>query len=131
MEKPTKLDRNDITTLSHHLYILCHFANYAQHKTLYMHLAYSYALNEQGTQHWSLQSSIDPYLPCSAAQHNSSILFMHSTVSASGKVDHTCHAQYSNYILHCSHPQHNSLPIHINTPHCLPQPSSAHNKHKS
>ena len=33
-------------TLSHHPYILCHFATYAHHKTLYMHLVYSYALNE-------------------------------------------------------------------------------------
>ena len=29
-KKPTKLDGNDTTTLSHHSYILCHFANYAQ-----------------------------------------------------------------------------------------------------
>ena len=43
MQKPT-------TTLSHHPYILCHFANYAHHKTLYMHLAYSYGLNEQEVQ---------------------------------------------------------------------------------
>ena len=28
-QKPTKLDRNDTTTISHHPYILCHFANYA------------------------------------------------------------------------------------------------------
>ena len=48
-------------------YILCNFANYVHHKTLCMHLAYSYSLNEQGTQHCSLQSSTDPYLPCSAA----------------------------------------------------------------
>jgi len=41
---------NDTTTFSHHPYILCNFANYAHHKTLYMHLPYSYALNEQGTQ---------------------------------------------------------------------------------
>ena len=27
-----------------------HVANYAHHKTLYMYLAYLYALNEQGTQ---------------------------------------------------------------------------------
>ena len=47
---------NDNTTLSHHPYILCHFANYAHHKTLYMHLAYSYGLNEQGTQLCSLSS---------------------------------------------------------------------------
>ena len=30
----SKLDGNDPTTLSHHPYILCHFANYAHHKTL-------------------------------------------------------------------------------------------------
>ena len=42
-QKPTKLDGND-TTLSHHPYILCHFANCAHHKTLNMHLACSYAL---------------------------------------------------------------------------------------
>ena len=47
-------------------YILGHFADYAPHKTLYMHLVYSCALNEQGTQ-LTPQSSIDPYLPCSAA----------------------------------------------------------------
>ena len=34
---------------SHHpAYILCHYAYYAHHKTLYMHLAYSYTLSEQG-----------------------------------------------------------------------------------
>ena len=43
MQKPT-------TTLSYHPYVLCHFANYAHHKTLYMHLAYSYGLNEQEVQ---------------------------------------------------------------------------------
>ena len=32
-EKPTKLDGKYTTTLSHHLYILCHFADYAHHKT--------------------------------------------------------------------------------------------------
>ena len=48
-QKPTKLDGNDTTTLPHHPYILCHFANYAPHKTLYMHIAYSYVLNEQDT----------------------------------------------------------------------------------
>ena len=31
-----------------------------------------------------------------------------------GKTDHISYAQYSNYIVHCSHPQHNSLPMHIN-----------------
>ena len=47
---------NDTTTLSHHPYILCHFANYAHHKTLYTHLAYPYAWNEQGAQLCSLHS---------------------------------------------------------------------------
>ena len=28
-QKPTKVDGNDTTILSHHPYILCHFANYA------------------------------------------------------------------------------------------------------
>ena len=36
----TKLDGNDTTTLLRHPYILCHFANYADHKILYMHLVY-------------------------------------------------------------------------------------------
>ena len=49
-----KLDGNDNTTLLCHHYILCHFANYADHKTIYMHLAYS--LYEQGSQHYSLHS---------------------------------------------------------------------------
>jgi len=29
-QKPTKLDGNDTTTSTHHLYILCHFADYAK-----------------------------------------------------------------------------------------------------
>ena len=38
----TKLDGNVTTTLSHHPYILCHFANYV---FVHMHLAYSYVNN--------------------------------------------------------------------------------------
>ena len=45
--------RADTTALLQHSY---HFANYAHHNTFYMHLAYSYALNEQGTQLCSLRS---------------------------------------------------------------------------
>ena len=33
---------------------------------------------------------------------------------ALSKTDRICHAQYSNYNVHCSHPQHNSLSMHIN-----------------
>ena len=113
---------------------------------LYMHVAYSYTLNEQGTQHCSLQSSIDPYLPRSAA-----IKFHNITYTLSYHTDHipyipsTAHGLHSfciqarqtisamlsiasKYIVHCSHPQHNPHPMHINmqSPHCLPQPS-AHN----
>ena len=54
-QKPTKKDGNDIgiTILSHHPYILCHFANYAHHKTLYMHIKLH---TQQGMQHCSLHS---------------------------------------------------------------------------
>ena len=48
-------------THSHHLYILCHSSSQLCTPP------YLYTLNEQGTQHCSLQSSIDPYLPCKAA----------------------------------------------------------------
>ena len=44
------LDGNDTTTHSHHPYILCHFANYAQQKL------FTHSLNEHGTQHCSLHS---------------------------------------------------------------------------
>ena len=37
-------------------------ANYAYHKTLYMHLAYSYTLNEQGAQHRLLHSLISIHI---------------------------------------------------------------------
>ena len=33
-----ELDGNDTTIFLHHPYILCHFANYAHDKTLYMHI---------------------------------------------------------------------------------------------
>ena len=51
------------------------------------------------------ESSVDPDLPCS----NFTTLpqFLHT-----GKTDHICHAQYNNYVVHCSNPQHNSLPMH-------------------
>ena len=39
---------------------------------------------------------------------------MHSAISAF-KTDHIFHVQYSNYMyVHCSHPQHNLLSMHIN-----------------
>ena len=103
-------------------------------------------IHTQGTHHCSLQSSIDPYLLCSAA-----IKFHNITYTPSYHTDHipyipsTAHGLHSfwiqarqtisamlsiasKYIVHCSHPQHNPHPMHINmhSPHCLPQPS-AHN----
>ena len=42
--------------MTHNRYIFCRFSKYAHHKTLCLHLTYSYALNEQGTQHSSLHS---------------------------------------------------------------------------
>ena len=45
--------------------------------------------------------------------HTDPTLLMHSTVSPYRQDrPYICHAQYSNYIVHCSHPQHNSLPMH-------------------
>ena len=129
-QKPTKLDGNDTTTSTHHPYILCDFANYAHRKTLYMHLAYSYALNEQSNQLYSLHGLRHKRRPISAmfssskiSQHNlnsnkpyrpsiaHAVQFLHTV-----KTDHTCHAQYSNCI-HYSHLQHNSLSMHINALH--------------
>ena len=61
-----------------------HVANYAHHKTLYMHLAYSYALNEEGTQlcystvfQWRSQSAAN------ARAHNGHIMFASSLVPRS------------------------------------------------
>ena len=54
--KTAKQDGKDTTIHSHHSYILWHFGNYTHHKTLYMHLAYSHPLNQQGTQYSSLHS---------------------------------------------------------------------------
>ena len=52
-----------------------------------------------------------PYIP-----------YIHSTAHGlqflhTGKTDHICHAQYSKYIVYCSHPQHNPHPMHINMHH--------------
>ena len=56
--KTTKLDGNqrhhNTFTPSLHLVSFCQL--HAHHKTLYMHLAYLYTLNNQGTQFCSLQS---------------------------------------------------------------------------
>ena len=75
LKNQPNLDGNDTTTLSHHPYILCHFANYTHHKNLYMHLAYP--ICKQGTQLCSLQSYTHKRLPVSAmfssnkiSQHN-------------------------------------------------------------
>jgi len=54
----------------------------------------------------NLNSNI-PYRPSSA--HG-----LHSFCIQARQTIYICHAQYSNYIVHCSHPQHNSLPMHIN-----------------
>ena len=50
----TRWEWHNTFTPSLHLVPFSH--NYAHHKTLYMHLAYSCTLNEQGTQHCSLHS---------------------------------------------------------------------------
>jgi len=59
-----------------------HVPNYAHHKTLYMHLTYSYALNEQANQLCYSTVFIDPYLPCSAAIkfHNTTCVTLHGRI---------------------------------------------------
>ena len=50
---------------------LCHFANYAHHKILYMDIVYLDPLNEHGTPHFSLHSlphRDNQMLPCPAAE---------------------------------------------------------------
>ena len=89
------------TTHSHHPYILCHFANYAHQKTLYMHLAYSHPLNEYGTQHCSVHSFPHKRKSISAmfstdkiSQHNSTYHTDPALLTVSAyKTDYTCHAQ--------------------------------------
>ena len=74
LQNPTKLDWDDTTILLLHPYVLCHFANSAPHKTLYMHITYSHPLNEHGTQYCSLHSLPHrrlPYVPCPAAGFHS------------------------------------------------------------
>ena len=142
-KKPTKLDGNDTTTLSHDLYILCHFVTYKHHKTLYMHLAYTKysALLTQ-------QSSFDSYLPCSAAIkfHNITSIptdhirtvptiqthALHSfciqarqTISAMLSIAITLYIAATRNINH-SPCTSTCTPGTTHAPHCLPQPS-AHN----
>ena len=86
------------------------FPKYAHHKTLCFHLTYSYALNEQGTQHSSLHSllhkrkSISAMFTSDKISHylNSIIPYRPSTCTPqflhTRKTEHICHAQYSNYI---------------------------------
>ena len=50
--KPTGRDGTDTTILSHHPYILCHFAYYT-HKTLHMLISLSTTTNEHCTLHCS------------------------------------------------------------------------------
>ena len=126
----TRCERHHNTfTPSLHLVPFCQLCT---PQTLYMHLAYSYALNEQGTQLCSLHSLTHKRRPMSAmfssnktSQHNlnSNIyhtdpaLLMHSTVSA--------YSQDRPYLpcsvqqLHWSNPQHNSLSMHLKT-HYIP-----------
>ena len=86
---------NDTTTLSHHPCILCHFANY-MHTTnsLHAYLAYSYALNEQGTQLCSVHSlahkrrSISTMFSSNeSSQHN-----LNSNISYRPAIAHTLHS---------------------------------------
>ena len=80
-----KLDGNDTTTILHHPYVLCHFANYAHLKSFHMHLA---PLNE----HWTMYSllhkrqlsaefSSNKISQHNLLQHTIKTQLMHSSVS--------------------------------------------------
>ena len=88
----------DTTALSHHLHILYHFDNYANHKTLYMQVAYSYALMNKVFCSFAHSTVLhikgDPY--CHVLPHRPSIAHaLHSFCIV--KTDHIWYAQYSNY----------------------------------
>ena len=138
-QKPTKLDGNDTTTLSRHPYILCHFAN--------LHNAIKFVFIHYGIRPFEIRHSGNksPQHTIQTQHCSCTPQFLHTS-----KTDHICHAQYSNYIVHCSHPQHNSLPLHttctthpalptqhytpITTHHnafCNPPPLHTTNKHKA
>ena len=103
-------------------------ANYSHHKTLFMHVAYSYALNEQGTQlsiahptffHRSISAmfSSNKISISTPTDHIPYILYipyrlMHSTVFAY-RQDRP-YLPCSEWQPHCTHTQHNPLPMHIN-----------------
>ena len=134
-QKPTQLDGNDTTILSHHSCV------YAHHKTLYVHIGLftpTKWMHNYTPRHSALLTpqpsayKTAPYVPCSAATnvhnitdtptcHTDSELLMHSTASAY-KTDHICHAQQQ---LSCSHPQHDfsTTCIMIDYTSWLPRPT--------
>ena len=148
-KKKTKLDGNDTTTL-HTIPTSCaiQVANYAQHKTLhvrslficakcsiahstvfYRYISTMFSSNKI-SQH-NLNFNV-PYTIHTIHTMQTDPTLLWTPVSAYRQDRPDLHAQYSKYIVHCSHPQHNPLPMHINMhsqhypPHCFPQPS-AHN----
>ena len=135
--------------MTHNLYI-CRFPKYAHHKTLCLHLAYSYALNEQDTQHSSLhslshkgQSISVMFSSDKISQHNfnSNIPYRPSTCTPqflhTCKTEHICHAQYSNYIIATHNITHSKCTSTCTThlPLPIPLPSTTllctNNKHKA
>ena len=129
-QKPTKLDGNG--TLSLHLLL---FPKYAHRKTFCLHLTYSYALNEQGTQPSSLHSLPHERKSISAmftsdkiSQHylNSIIPYRPSTCTPqflhTHKTEHICHAQYSNYIAATHNITHSKCTSTCTTYPALPIP---------
>ena len=75
----------------------------------------------------------NPYLPCSAAIKFHNITLLQHTIQtqptvSAFKTDHICHAQYSNYIAATHNITHSPCTLHTQhyPPHCLPQPSYAH-----
>ena len=121
--------------------------DYAHHKTLYMHIPYSDALNEQGTAlltpvfHQSISTTSNTN---KISQHNlnSNIPYRRYSIHSmqtqhcswtsqflhTGKTDHTYQAQYTKYIAVCSRPQYNPVSHNITQSPCTSTytPSTTH-----
>ena len=119
----TRLDGNDTTILST-IPMFWYFANYAHPQTFYIHIFLftptKWLHNYAPTSHSAATKvhNITDTPPC----HTESALLMHSTASAY-QIDHIC---YNTHARSCSHPQHNSLHMHINM-HSTTHPTAFHN----
>ena len=127
-QKPAKQDGNYTTTHLHHPYILCHFVNYAQQKTLYT------LLIEHGTQHCSLHSLPHKRQPISGSATFSSNKISQYNLKLPTYMYHTdpalltpCSIATTLHPPTIYHAHQHALHTQQYPPNCLPQPCYAHN----